>query len=557
MRSPGLLAGLGAAAIVLATLTAYVPAMQAGYVWDDDYYVTENEFIRSGEGLRRAWLEFGATLQYYPLVHTTLFVEHSIWGLEPAGYHVVNILLHTLSALLLWRLLACLGLRGAWLAAALFALHPVHVESVAWITERKNVLSGVLYLAAALVYLRFSPLPAPASLSTPPSGGTAEPARDWRFYPLLIVLFALALFAKTVTASLPAAILLVVWWKRGRLRWDDAAPLVPLMVLGAALGVTTAWMEKNLVGAAGADWSLGIVERLVVAGRVVWFYAGKLVWPHPLCFVYPRWTIDGIDAHVIYPIAAAAVVAALWLARGRIGRGPLAAVLFFGGTLFPALGFIDVYPHSFSYVADHFQYLASVGLIALGAEGVALARARLPVRASRGLQLLVAAWLAAFCWLVWQQARNYQSIETLFGDVIVHNPDSYLAHSHLGNVFFRRGDYASAIPHYTEALRIRPNDEISTNNMAWALATSPDPAMRDGQRAVELAERAARLTDYGIPGVLDTLAAAYAAAGRYRRAVETARQAIELARSVGDFAQAREIEQKLRLYQRGRPYHER
>jgi len=250
------LAALG----LLALLLAYEPALRAGFIWDDDVYVTDNANLVEPGGLRRIWLEPRTSPQYYPVVHTSFWIEQRLWGSAPFGYHLVNVLLHFAAALLVWRLLERLGVPGAALAAAVFALHPVHVESVAWVTERKNVLSGVLYLAAFLAYLRFD------------AGG---PGR-WRAYALASGLFLGALGSKTVTASLPAAVAVVLWWRDGRLEPRRLAPLLPLLALGAAAGLATAWLEAAHVGASGEEWSLSPVGRCLVAARALWFYLGKL-----------------------------------------------------------------------------------------------------------------------------------------------------------------------------------------------------------------------------------------------------------------------------------------
>jgi hypothetical protein len=254
---------------------AYLPATRGDFIWDDDAYVQNNETLRSGDGLRRIWLEIGATDQYYPLVHTTFWLEYRVWQLSPAGYRGVNILLHVVSVVLLWRLLRRLSVPGAWVAAALFGLHPVHVESVAWITERKNVLSGVFYLAAAFLYLRSALPTGDRPGDRPPRRGVAGEGAGGGVprpvYVASLLLFACALLSKTVTASLPAALLLVLWWKRGRIGWGDARSLLPFFALGVALGSITIWMERHEVGAVGPEWDLSPVERLLIAGRALWF----------------------------------------------------------------------------------------------------------------------------------------------------------------------------------------------------------------------------------------------------------------------------------------------
>ncbi len=399
-RLPRCKAWLLALTLLAATFIAYQPVWHAGFIWEDDDYVTKNQALHSVDGLQRIWSTPGTTHQYYPLVFTSFWVEYHLWRLQPFGYHLVNVILHAVNAVLLWRVLRRLGLPGAWWAAAIFALHPVNVESVAWITERKNTLSGLFYLLAALAWLRFRPLTAGETSRTP----------EWRFYWVALGLFACALLSKTVTCSLPAVLVLLIWWKTGRLEKRDGLALAPWFVLGAASGLMTRWMERRL-GASGAPWELSFVQRCLVAGRALWFYAGKLIWPHDLTFSYPRWRVDaGVVWQYSFPLAALAVVAALWKVRSRIGRGPLVAVLFFAITLVPALGFFDVFPFRYSYVADHFQYIASLGLIALGAALVG--RAAMYFRAPAMLPGFAAVILPLLMILTWRampgvcQCRN-------------------------------------------------------------------------------------------------------------------------------------------------------
>jgi hypothetical protein len=352
-----ILAGAFLLAVVIA---AHFPASRNAFIWDDDSYLTGNALVQAPDGLGKIWFEPSASPQYYPLVFSTFWLEHRLWGLNPSGYHWVNILLHAGATVLLWVALLRLSVPGAWLAALLFGIHPVHVESVAWIAERKNVLSGFLYLGAFLACLRVFRLDGR-------SGANAGEEFDRRAYASALVLFAGALLSKTVTATLPLAVAIVYWWKRGRFDgpkfWKR---LAPFLLLGAVAGGTTAWLEVIHVGARGADWSLSAMDRILVAGRAVWFYAGKIVWPADLMFVYPRWRIDsGNPLQYIPPLGAAALVLLLWRWKDRLGRGPLAAACYFGVTLAPALGFLNVYPMRYSFVADHFQYLASIGVLTL------------------------------------------------------------------------------------------------------------------------------------------------------------------------------------------------
>jgi protein O-mannosyl-transferase len=460
-----------AALVVAATVVAYLPAIGGGFIWDDNMYVTGNTTLRTLDGLRRIWLEPTSIPQYYPLVHTTFWAEYQTWGgANPQELHLTNVLLHATSALLLWRVLVRLGVPGGWLAAALFALHPVEVESVAWITERKNVLSGVCYLAAALAYLRF------------------DERRRAGWYALAFVLFVCALLSKTVTASLPVALGIVLWWRRGRLGVRDVVPLVPMVAVGAAMGATTAWLEETHVGAEGAEWAFTFVERCLIAGRALWFYLATLAWPAPLVFIYPRWTIDaGVWWQYLFPLAAAAAVIALWAARGRLGRGPLAAALFFGVTLVPALGFVNVFPMRFSFVADHFQYHASIGPLVLAAAAATTAATRLawPVGTRAAGAAVVLGMLAT---LTWRQAHVYHDLETLYRDTLAKNPSAWMAHNNLGQILDRAGKFQEALDHFRETVRLFPDFPEGHNNLGAALEHlgKTEDALAEYREAVRL-----------------------------------------------------------------------
>jgi tetratricopeptide (TPR) repeat protein len=293
--------------------------------------------------------------------------------------------------------------------------------------------------------------------------------RIW-LYAAACTLFLLALLSKTVTASLPAALLLLIAWKRGHVRSRDVWPLLPLFVIGAAMGLMTAWIEKYGVGA-GIDWTLSPLERCVVAGRALWFYAYKLIWPTNLTFIYPRWHVSATDpAQLAYPLAAVATVGALWVARRRIGSGPLVAVLLFVGTLVPALGFFDVFPMRYSFVADHFQYLASIGLIALGVgAGTYLIRAWIPAHA-RATHAVGAILILVLATLTWRQCHVYADHETLWTDTIRKDPASWMGHTALGALLGLRGDLINAEYHYREAVRLNPEFGPARFNLGGLLA---------------------------------------------------------------------------------------
>ena len=434
-------------ALVACTLAAYAPALRGGFVWDDDDYVTENPTLRDLRGLGRIWLEPGATPQYYPLVHTSFWIERHLFGEGPLAYHVTNVALHAVCGLLVLLVLLRLGIEepAALAAAALFLLHPIQVESVAWVTERKNVLSGVFYLLAALAWL----------------GGRSR-SRVAAAY----ALFVCALLSKTVTATLPLALGAVAWWKAGRVERRDVLRLVPMAAIGGAFAWLTASMERHHVGALGADWSLSLAQRLLVAGRAFWFYLGKLLWPHPLVFVYRRFDPSAeARGMALWLVAAIGTGVALWLLRRRIGRAPLAAYLVYGVTIAPALGFVNVYPMRFSFVADHFAYLAILApLVLLASAGVEAVRP-LGKRGNGAFGALVAATALACAAITFRQSRSYHDEETLWRDTLRKNPGAFLASNNLGGMLLLRGDLPGAERWLDAALRSKPDYPEALDNL--------------------------------------------------------------------------------------------
>jgi Flp pilus assembly protein TadD len=458
-------------ALLAVMLTIYQPAWHGQPVWDDDGHLTRAE-LQSADGLRRIWFQVGATQQYYPLVHSAFWLMHRMWGDHTTGYHLVNIALHASSAFLLAVLLWRLAIPGAVFAAFLFAVHPVQAESVAWMTELKNTLSTVLYLGAALWYLRFD---------------DSRRARDWAVATLL---FVLALLSKTVTATLLVSLPIVIWWKRGSLSWSrDARPLAPWLPLAVAAGVTTAWVERTFIGATGFEYDLTLIERVLLAARAVWFYLGSLVWPAHLVFIYPRWEIDqAVWWQYLPPLALGALMLGLWLIRHRT-RAPLAALLLYGAALGPALGFVDVYPFRYSYVADHFQYAASLAALAfLAAWASQTAAARIP---SRGVRHgLAAAALLPLGLLTWEHSHQYVNAETLYRTTIARNPQAWMALHNLAEMRVRGSgdDLQEALGLVRESLRINPDNAEARNTLGFALQRlgQRDDARREFERALQL-----------------------------------------------------------------------
>ncbi|MGD0651500.1 MAG: tetratricopeptide repeat protein [Verrucomicrobiia bacterium] len=437
--------------IVLLTVVAYIPAIRGGFIWDDHYNIANNQLLRTWAGLKKTWTDTQASLQYYPLSYTGFWVEYNLWGTNPFGYHVVNVLLHALNAVLIGLVLSRMEVPGAWLAALLFAVHPVHVESVTWVTELKNVLSGFFFLSALLAFLRFH----------------QRAEHRWWFYAFSLLLFVCALLSKTSTVALPLAIALVLWWKLERVKGRDLLPVLPFVVVGAALALLTVGLEKHHVGAEGSEWQLSLVERCLVAGRVVWFAAGKLLWPHPLMFIYPRWRVDAtVWWQYFFPAATVGVLLTLWLLRERVGKGPLAATLFFVGTTAPVPAAFNLYFTRYSYMADHFYYLAGMGFMALAS---AVLCKLLPIR-----KLLLAAALpivTAFFALSWQHCKAFKEEESLWRDTLAKNPNAWMAHNNLGLVLASQGKTAEAIAEYRASLEIDPDNVEAHYNLGNALAS--------------------------------------------------------------------------------------
>jgi protein O-mannosyl-transferase len=481
------------------TLAVYQPAWNGKPLWDDEAHITKIE-LRSPGGLARIWTEPGATQQYYPLLHSVFWLEYHLWGDSTLGYHVVNILLHFISAVLLVYILRRLKIPGAWFAAAIFALHPVQVESVAWITELKNTLSGVFFLAAVLTFLKY------------------DREREKRAYALALGLFILGLMSKSAIVTLPVSLLAVFWWKRGKIDWKhDIVPLLPFFMVGIVSGLFTAWMELKIVGAEGSEFDFTIIERCLIAGRAVWFYLSKLFWPVDLIFIYPRWHVSqAIWWQYLFPVTALILAWVFWSLRNR-SRAPMAALLFFTAMLFPVLGFFNVYAFQYSFVADHFQYLACIGPIALAAGSVSALNS---LKGSRQLMLGMAVLLMLGV-LTWRQSGMYADDETLYQATIRKNPACWMAHNNLGLLLAELGRLDEAMAHYRKALELNPRYSEAHNNLGNLLAElrRTDDAMASYRKALELNPRYSE-AHYNLGILLEELGRMDEAMAYYRKALE-------------------------------------
>jgi len=441
--------------LAVITILVYRPAWSGGFLWDDDAYITNNELLTAPDGLRRIWFSFDSPSQYFPLTYTSFRIERSLWGLNPIGYHWTNILLHVANALLIWCLLARLKVPGAWLAAMIFALHPVQVESVAWITERKNVLMVFFFLLTLLAWIAFV---------------DERTRRPWRFYVLALILYVLSLSAKTTACTLPAALLSILWLQKKSIDKRRLLQVLPFLVLGFSMGLLTVWWERYHQGTHGTLFPfLSPLERALVASHAVWFYLGKLIWPANLTFIYPKWTIAVTRApDYAWLLAGMVLGAVIYFARRSLGRGVEVAAILFVATLSPVLGFIMLYTFRYTFVADHYQYLACLAPIALFSAAVANLTDAL--KKARPLILSAAVCLVAALWfLTWRQSVMYGDIEALWRTTLAKNPECWMAHNNLGIVLFQKGIIDEAIAHYRITLNLQRDFWDADYNLGNAL----------------------------------------------------------------------------------------
>jgi tetratricopeptide (TPR) repeat protein len=499
------------ALLLCVTIAAYLPALRGGFIWDDDTFLTRNPLMRAGDGLYRFWFTTQAP-DYFPVTYSPLWLEWRLWGVHPAGYHLVNLGLHLAAVLLLWAVLSGLRLRCAFVAAFIYAVHPVNVESVAWITQRKNLMAMLFFLLSILSFIRSGPFQDPGP-GSPPGGGSRRPV--WAGLGASLIFFALGMLSKGSIAPLPLVLLGLVAWRRP-VRSRDIALVLPFFAVSATLVLTDIWFQKH--GAAEVFRNAGLPERLLGAGGVIWFYLSKALFPFHLLFIYPQWEIRVGDPRWWLPLAAVVgFTALLW--HGR--RGPARAALFawgyFCACLVPVLGFTDVQFMQYSLVADHYGQLALIGVIvfACHAWGDWGRRFHLP-------GIAAATVVCLFAFLTWRQCGTYRDAETLYRATLERNPGCWLAHNNLGGILYRAGRVQEAIAHYDAALRLKPDLFEAQNDLGLALTeTGRLP------EAVAHFERALRIHPDNA-AVYYNEATALAGAGRPGEAVPRYERALQL-----------------------------
>lgn len=464
--------------LAASVFVAYSQVFGAGYIWDDESHLTRNLCVIGPFGLKEIWTTAQAV--YYPLVLTTFWTLHRFVGLNPFPYHFLNVVLHAASAVLLWRVLQLLRVRGAWLGAALWGLHPVMVQSVAWVTELKNTQSCVFYLLSALWFLKWQD----RRTEVATSDLTSNRSKAIHFpgpLVLSLICFVLATLSKPSVVMLPIVLALCIWWMRGRIRLRDLFSLIPFVLISALASAWTIWEQRFHAHAIGPEWDQTLPERLIIAGKAIWFYAGKLLWPHPLIFIYPRWEIDSSNVVAYLPfLAALAALLVLWFIHANWGRALFFAAAYYVVSLFPVLGFFTVFFFRYSFVSDHFQYLASMGPLALAGAGITTvisrvcSTPRISASDTNGLQSLAkdvvgsrvrlaltivvcGIILVSLGFLTWRQTAEYQNLIALYTATLQKNPGCWMAHYNFGIVLSEQGKSDAAIDHYRRAVELRPD----------------------------------------------------------------------------------------------------
>jgi protein O-mannosyl-transferase len=473
---------LPSAFLFLLVILAYTPVWRAGFIWDDDSILTGNPCVVGPLGLKEIWTTSAADI--CPLTITTLWLEHALWGLAPLPYHLVNVLLHGACAVLLWRVLRSLNVPGAWLGATLWALHPVQVESVAWITEMKNTESGLFFLLSILFFVKWL------------RGKEIKNGRtraEWN-YALSLIFAVPAMASKSSTVILPVVLWLCAWWMEGRWHWRNALRVIPFFLMSIAASAVSIWTQGlQMAAVSDPQWARTWPQRVATVGDAFWFYLGKLLWPHPLVAIYPRWQIDAGQWVSFVPLLALFLFfTGLWLLKNRsrfVGaRACLFALAYFIAALLPVLGLIDNYIFSYSLVFDHFQYLASMGPLALVGAGLARLTELLPSKGRWFQQTVCTAVLLIFGILTWQRTRVFESHETLWNDTLAWNPNCWVGHNNLGLTLYQKGNADEAVKQIQMALDINPNYADARNNLGMILGQSGqlDEAIAQYRRAVEI-----------------------------------------------------------------------
>jgi Flp pilus assembly protein TadD len=461
--SPGRRLLLHNALIAFAAVLVYLPSLRGAFVFDDWILLVQHPLIHATDGLRRIWFSAEAP-DYYPVSWTMWWLQWHLWGANTLGYHVVNVLLHAVNAVLVAQVLRRLDVRGAWLAGLVFAVHPVNAAAVAWISEQKTMLCMLFFLGTVLTYLRFANPGQPLRQGTQPTG-------QWQWYVASVLCFAVSLLSKPAAVMWPVILIGMTWWKNQRVTRRDWIHCLPYTLMSLAIAPVTVWFQAVRVLGGEPARTDGFLARLAGAGWAVWFYLWKDLAPVNLCVIYPRWQIHPTDLWVYVPgLLLVVALAFCWSKRATWGRQVLTGMGYFILMLFPVLGFFDQGYYRYSLVADHWQYLPIVAVIAMGVGGVGSLVSRVRGPESRVVEAIVAIAIVCLAGLTWRQAGVYHDEVTLWRDTVAKNPSAWLAQCNLGIALAHREQFDEAIVAFENALRYKPDDADTLNNLGATLA---------------------------------------------------------------------------------------
>jgi protein O-mannosyl-transferase len=491
----------GAAGILFVTIVAYLPAIHGGFIWDDNLMVPQNTLLAEPGGLARIWLKSDLP-DYWPVTYTSLWLDWRLWQDDPRGYHVVNILIHALNAILLWRILRCLGVPGAWLAGLIFAIHPVNAASAAWISERKNTLSMLFVLLAFLAWLRY------------------EADARTRWYVASLTLFIVALLAKTSVVMFPVALLLYSWWKHGRITFRYILRTTPFFAASFVLGLVTLWLQDTATSEVAGSYPVSSSALVARVGWIIWFCLGKVLMPVHLSAVYPRWADDvSVLAFVPGALLVAAAIILGWK-RDSWARPIVFGLGFFGLNLIPVLGIVRMSFNRHSFAADHWQYVPIIGVVGLAVAMIANAprRGTPLVRVTTAIAGL--AIVCCFITLTYARAHLYTTEYRYWHAAIRENPAAPMCHDSIGNVFMLRGQLPTAMQHFNESVRLDPAGESAHNFLGVVRSRVGDMqgAINEFREAIHASPRWT-LPRRNLAQVLEALGNLDEAAAEYREVI--------------------------------------
>jgi protein O-mannosyl-transferase len=513
---------LGAGIIVLAVLWIYAPVYHGDWLWDDDQLLTTNATVQSKSlaGLTKLWLDPDGA-DYFPLSYSFLWAQWPFFGLQSTGYHVTSILLHALSALLVWALFAQLRIPAAFLGGLLFAIHPVCVESVSWVSEIKNTLSMPFFLLSCICWV----MQDDAAESAPVR------SRTGLLYLMSVVFFLVAMFAKTSMVALPVVLLVHAWWKRGRITQDDLTKTAPFFLISLLLGLITIYYQHGR--AIGTEkmpveslfTPAGFLQRTAVVGMAIFFYLSKVIAPVGLLPIYPRWEAPQAWQFLAWPAMFAAIP---WIrenvgtaVRPGWGRHVAFGLGFFLLMVAPVLGFVTISYMRITWVADHFIYLPMLGVIALLVGGAGAWYDSSDEQRRPWLIGGAATMFAVLAFSAHVYAMAWRDEDALWSHTLRTNESAWQAHNRLGARKFARNDVEGAHYHFTRSTALRPDLGETHNNLGTTLS-------RKGQldEAIKEFAEARRLT----PQVMQmnvNLVNALMMTGRKEEAEQALRKSIE------------------------------